>query len=151
MQSNRNTFLRALGLLSLVVAGAGAQAQVPERFDRIEVTGARHDVLAACPAMQLNLQEAMGKAVSLHQITGSYLVQFSLKGDRIDSVHTPRIAEEYRRPLRMAVRSADCQDQAAMQQPQRFAFIVDIKMESDAGGTRTASLSLRPAMGAAQP
>ena len=152
MASNRNTVLRAIGLLSLVVAGASAQAADPQALDRIEVTGAaRHDVLSACPALQLDLQEGMEKTISQHQITGSYLVQFSLTGKKVDSLHTPWMPIEYRQRLRSSVRGTDCQDAAATKQPQRFAFIVDIKTNRQDGGTRSAGLSMRPALGTAQP
>ena len=81
---------------------------------------------------------ALAPAVYRTQKEGSYTVSFQLDGERVSEVQTAfNTPDEYRRPLRRAVLDLACQDAAARQQPQRYGFIVDVRMEeSTSGGAR---------------
>lgn len=132
-------------LITLALLGAAAtQAQT---LDRVEVMGhkVRTDVSRACPSIQHNLVRALAPAVHRAQKEGSYMVSFSLDGERVGEVQTAMSTpDEYRRPLRHAVLGTDCQDAAAKQSPQRFGFIVDVRMEESVrGGSPRVALGVR--------
>ncbi len=145
---------QAFGLLLISALGATASARDTGYLDRVEVrTGAtlRHDVQRSCPAVQAELQQALNRRVTKHQIEGSFPVLFEIKDSQVVAVRTPRVPLEYGFALRRAVKGLDCQDSASHQQPQRFGFMLDIKMDdADAplrsageGGQRLA-MALRP-------
>lgn len=131
MKSSRLALSLATASLCLgaALAPLPALAQDPSTLGRVEVSRGvlRHDVARSCPAVAATLQEGMDRAVSVHQIEGSYRVEFELSGQAVTAVRTPYAPREYRQALRGSVRSLACQDAAARQQPQRFAFILDVK------------------------
>lgn len=131
--------------LALLAAAFATQA---DTLERVEIFGAkvRTDVSRACPTAQASLEAAMGPTVARYQIAGSYTVLFDLNGNRISDVHTPRLPDEYRQPLRNAVRKLQCNDAAAATQTQRFGFIVDVRYEEDAvrGGRSRVAMGVLP-------
>lgn len=132
-------------LITLALLGAATtQAQT---LDRVEVMGhkVRTDVSRACPSIQDDLVRALAPAVHRVQKEGSYMVSFRLDGEHVGEVQTAMSTpDEYRRPLRRAVIDTDCQDAAAQQAPQRFGFIVDVRMEeSTSGGRPRVALGVR--------
>lgn len=135
METTRK-MVQALGLLVMVTAAPVAlAAEGSQLLDRVEVQRAatlRHDVTRSCPAVRADLQEALIRAVTKHQIEGSFPVIFELHNNSIVEVRTPRTPLEYRAPIRRGVRELDCQDSASLQQPQRFGFLLDVKLHDEA-------------------
>lgn len=144
MKLNRLPLAAAL-LLGATLTPLPALAQEGAALGRVEVSRGtlRHDVARSCPAVAATLQEGMDRAVSVHQIEGSYRVEFELSGRNIVSVRTPFAPREYRQALRSAVRSLACQDAAAQQQPQRYGFILDVKAVPSAPHERMAAAGPR--------
>lgn len=141
METTRK-MVQALGLLAMVAAAPAAlAAEGSQLLDRVEVQRAaayRSDVTRSCPAVQADLQEALERAITKHQIEGSYPVTFEMRNNGVVEVRTPRAPKEYGFLLRRAVKGLDCQDSASMQQAQRFGFLLDIKLD-DGDGSRLAS------------
>ena len=149
METSRK-LVQALSLLSLVVVAPVAMAADGQALDRVEVQAAsvlRHDVSRSCPAVQADLQAALGKHITRHQIEGSFAVLFELRNNDVVAVRTRHAPREIGLPLRRAVRALDCQDSASSQTPQRFGFMLDVQLDGDDPGTRTAGVTLRPLVG----
>lgn len=143
---------QALGLLTISALGATASASDARYLDPVEVRTAgalRHDVQRSCPAVKADLQQALSQRITRHQIEGSFPVLFEMKDSQVVAVRTPRAPVEVGFALRRAIKGLDCQDSASHQQPQRFGFMLDIKLD-DGDGRRTAGssegqmLALRP-------
>lgn len=150
METSRK-LVQALSLLSLVVAAPVAMAADGQALDRVEVQAAapalRHDVSRSCPAVQADLQAALARHITRHQIEGSFAVLFELRNNDVVAVRTRYAPREIGLPLRRAVRGLDCQDSASAQQPQRFGFMLDVKLDDGDRDTRTAGVTLRPLVG----
>ena len=134
-------------LIALALLGAAASATQAQTLDRVEVMGqkVRTDVARSCPTVHEDLVRALAPAVHRVQKEGSYAVSFQLHGQTINDVQTATATpDEYRRPLRRAVRDLACSDAAAQAQPQRFGFIVDVRLEAaPRGGAPRYAMSFR--------
>ena len=139
-QSRSGRFHLSLGALALGLSLAGPSAQATPLLERVEVTGSasRVDVLRTCPLIGEALAERLGKVVAREQITGSYRVEFDLRAAQAENFSTSKMPGEYRKALRSAVHAAACQDAAAAEKPQRFAFVLDITMRDEPSPQRVA-------------
>jgi hypothetical protein len=139
-QSRSGRFHLSLGALALGLSFAGPSAQATPLLERVEVTGSasRVDVMRTCPLIGEALAERLGKVVARERITGSYRVEFDLHAAQANNFSTARMPGEYRKALRSAVHAAACQDAAAAEKPQRFAFMLDVTMRDEALPQRVA-------------
>lgn len=116
-------------------------------LDRVEVTGhsVRTDVTATCPAIGQQLGDNLSQAFSRFDMEGDYRVEFSVQDNRVQSVKTQGgYGRENRLAIRRAMSRVDCQDSASAAAPQRFAFLLSVRME-DEGSGQVARFEVKPA------
>jgi len=124
----------AAGVFALSCALAGAQT--PSDLNRVEVTGqapgpiTRHDVHAACPNIDAELQASVGLlAARAHTRTvGDMRVDFTLSGSTVSAVHAHGSSIDMMQGVKRAVRHVGC---ANAGQSQHYAFLLSMREASD--------------------
>jgi hypothetical protein len=115
-------------------------------LDRVEVTGhaVRTDVSRTCPGLGEQLADNLANAFSRIDLAGDYRIEFTLQGDKVQATKAVGGAWESRSALRRAMGRVDCQDAATATAPQRFAFLLSVRMEDDGSG-QVARFDVKPA------
>ena len=142
-QNVRTLSLAAVAGIGLALLPVWALA---EPIDRVEVQGKalRTDVKATCPSIGESLGERLGSQFGRDLQEGDYRVEFSLQGDQVSEVSAQGGEWSSNRAIRRAMRGVDCQD-AKSQAPHRFAFMLSVRIDDDAGGAPVARFDVKPA------
>jgi hypothetical protein len=112
-----------------------AASNAPVEMQRVEVAGqkaadlARFDVQAACPNITQEMKNTLTKAFDRYQATGVVKVEFRVQGNQINSVAATGGPNEYRHPVRQAVRQLACADNSGGNQ--LYAFELSFTQPKD--------------------
>lgn len=134
------------GIAGVAIALAPVWALAAD-LDRVEVTGhsVRTDVSKACPSIGEELSTHLAPAFTRIDMEGDYRVEFSLQGDKVQGIKASGgQGWDTRRAIRHAMVRVGCQDSATAAAPQRFAFLLSVRMDDEGYGP-VARFELKPA------
>ncbi|MBH9551457.1 hypothetical protein [Inhella gelatinilytica] len=127
--------------LVLMTGAVGVGAATPphalQPLQRVEVAGqalpVRTDVLQACPDVTAQLTVGLARALSRTGGSADMVVRFDIREGAVDQVQTQGHWNPYRGAVRQAMQNVQCEAASVARAPQRFAFRLAIRPESDEG------------------